>query len=161
VKKRTLMNPFRALLAFLLLGPAMPAFAQTCAVPITIPTIGAFNGNTCTSTNQLPYLANGAIAVIGNEDVYHLTAANANSIVLTAQPEAALDLALFVCRNQCSTYATCIAAVDAGGAGAAESTQLPDGPGDYYVIVGTANPATPICGSYTLIVAGPLGKNPR
>ena len=136
----------------------MPAFAQTCAAPILIAGIGAVAGNTCASTNQLPYLANGAIAVIGNEDIYRLTAANANLIQLHVQPEAGLDLALFVCRNQCSTYATCIATVDNGGAGVAESTQLPDGPGDYYVIVGTAASTSPTCGNYSLTVSGPLDQ---
>jgi hypothetical protein len=150
------MTPIRTLLVFLFLGGAMPAFAQTCAAPITIAATGVFNGNTCTSTNQLPYLANGAIAVIGNQDIYRLTSVNANAITLNAQPEAGLDLALFVCHNQCSTYATCIAAVDNGGAGVAESTQLPEGPGDYYIIVGTAASTSPTCGNNTLTVAGPL-----
>jgi len=155
---KTSTNPLRYLCALLILCPALPAFAQTCAAPIAIVATGFFNGNTCASTNQLPYLANGAIAVIGNEDIYRLTAVNANAITLNVQPEAGLDLALFVCRNQCSTYATCIATVDNGGPGVAESTQLPDGPGDYYIIVGTAAQVAPQCGNYTLTVSAPLDQ---
>lgn len=156
---KTCMNPLSSVCTFLTLLAAMPGFAQTCATPLPIAAGMPLNGNTCASTNQLPYVANGAIAFSGKQDIYLFTTANANLIQLQVQPEAGLDLALFVCRNQCTTYATCIATVDDRGVGVTESTQLPDGPGDYYVIVGTAASTLPTCGNYTLTVTGPLDQS--
>ncbi len=136
------------------MGAALTASAQTCASPTPIVSTGTFPGNTCTNTNQLPYLANGAISVAGNQDVYFIHAVNAQSVSLTLVPDASVDMALFICRNQCSTYTTCIAAVDAGVAGGTVSAPLPDGPGDYYVIVGSTSAGT--CGNYDLNVIAPL-----
>ena len=149
------MITIRGCLAVAFFCCAAPLFAQTCAAPTEIVTTGAFNSDTCSSTNQLPYLANGAIAAFGNQDVYHLRVADGTGVTLNAQPQPAVDLALFVCRNQCSTYATCVATADAGGAGFAEAATLPAGPGDYYVIVSSGQVQ---CGSYSLSVAAPLGK---
>lgn len=129
------------------------ACAQTCASPLALP-LPWTTGNTCNSTNQLPYLANGAVAAAGAQDIYHGVAVNAQSVSIQVQPDAGIDLALFICPNQCSTYATCIAAVDDGGAGVAETAALPDGPGDYYIIVGATGSG---CGGYTLSVIAPLG----
>jgi hypothetical protein len=141
---------------FLLLQTTVlsPAFAQTCANPTALVSAGSFAGNTCTSTNQLPYVANGAIATGGNQDVYFIHTTDGHSIFLNVQPNATVDMSLLVCRNQCSTYTTCVAAVDPGVAGTTASATLPDGPGDYYVIVGTASAAS--CGSYTLTLFSPL-----
>jgi hypothetical protein len=155
--KGTSMNPIRTLLVFLLLGLSMPVFAQTCAAPIPITALSPMSGNTCASTNQLPYLANGAISFLGNQDIYHLAVADGTQVQVHVTPEAGLDLAVFVCRNQCSTYATCVATVDDGGAGVQETAPLPDGPGDYYVIVGTAVSAL-TCGNYQLTVSMPLDQ---
>lgn len=116
---------------------------------------GVFNSDTCNSTNQLPYLANGAIAAFGNQDVYHLRVSDGSGVTLGVLPQPAVDLALFVCRNQCSTYATCVAAVDAGAAGSLETATLPAGPGDYYVVVSSSQAQ---CGGYNLSVTAPLGK---
>ncbi len=146
---------FIARRSFLLMQIAFifPAFAQTCTNPTALVSVGSWTGNTCTSTNQLPYVANGAIATGANQDVYFVHTANAGSIALSLQPNASVDMGLFVCRNQCSTYATCVAAIDPGVAGEAASTTLPPGPGDYYIIVGTASSAS--CGDYTLTLAVP------
>lgn len=130
------------------------AFAQTCASPTALVSAGTTTGNTCTSTNQLPFLANGAISASGNQDVYFVHVADGHSILLSVRPDASVDMGLFVCRNQCSTYATCVAAADSGTAGTTTNATLPDGPGDYYVIVGTSSTAT--CGNYTLTLVPPL-----
>jgi hypothetical protein len=37
-----------------------------------------------------------------------------------------------------------------------EIAPLPDGPGDYYVIVASVGTAAPNCGSYNLAVSGPV-----
>ena len=137
--------------SFSMLVQVMPVLGQTCAEPIEITNVpGQYSGNTCNNTNQLPYLANGAISVIGNQDIYYIHALNAHSVTLTVQPEATVDLGLYICRNQCSTYASCTAAVDPGIAGVAASAPLPDGPGDYYVIVAASGSLGPMCGNYTL-----------
>jgi hypothetical protein len=154
------MNAFhyawRCCFVLTLVSAGLPASAQTCASPIAITDTGTVTGNTCNNTNQLPYLANGAISVIGNQDVYYIDALNAHSITLTVQPEATVDLGLYICRNQCSTYASCTAAVDPGVAGTAVSAPLPDGPGDYYVIVAASGSLGPMCGNYTLTLTAPL-----
>jgi len=106
----------------------------------------------------LPYLANGAIAFVGNQDIYRLTVLDGTDVQLHLSPEAGLDLAVFVCRNQCSTYATCVATIDDGGAGVQETAPLPSGPGDYYVIVGATTLATSTCGNYSLTVSTPLDQ---
>jgi hypothetical protein len=149
------MHSWQAVAAVLMLIAAMPASGQTCASPI--PIVGtAFSGNTCNNSTHLPALANGAILTGGGgEDVYHISGADLSQVSVALQASAGVDLALFVCPNQCSTYATCIAAVD-NGAGAIESVPLPDGPGDYYVIVASVAAVTPNCGSYNLSVSGPL-----
>ena len=146
---------FIARLCFLLIvnTVVLPAWAQTCANPTALVNAGTLSGNTCTSTNQLPYLANGAISTAGNQDVYLVDTARTGPIFLAVQPDASVDMGLFVCRNQCSTYATCIA-IDTGVAGTEVSATLLSGPGDYYVIVGAASPA--ICGHYTLTLAPQL-----
>jgi len=150
----------RAAAAVLLLIAAMHASAQTCATPIAAIPLGSYSGNTCNNSTHLPALANGAIVTNGGgEDVYHISGANLSQVSLILQPGAGVDLALFVCPNQCSTYATCIAAVDNGGAGAMESVLLSDGPGDYYVVVASVAAVTPNCGSYNLFVQAPVGAN--
>jgi hypothetical protein len=136
------------------IAAVLPAFGQTCANPTALVSAGSLTGNTCTSTNQLPYIANGAISAGGNQDVYYIHTANGHSVLLTVQPDPSVDMGLFVCRNQCSTYATCVAALDPGVSGTTTTATLPDGPGDYYVIVGTASAAS--CGSYTLSLIPPL-----
>lgn len=132
-----------------------PVFAQSCASPIEISgVVSQFAGNTCNSSNQLPNLANGMIYSPGSQDIYHLSIADGTGVQLHLTPAAALDGVLFVCRNVCATYSTCIAAVDSGGAGIAEVASLPSGPGDYYVIVGSS--ASPVCGTYNLVLSSPL-----
>jgi len=131
------------------------AYAQSCASPIEVSVPATqFTGNTCNSTNQLPYLVNGAVQAPGNQDIYHLRVTDGSGIQLQLTPAVALDGVLFVCRNLCATYSSCVAAVDSGGIGAAEMASLPPGPGDYYVIIGSVVPA---CGTYNLTVSAPLG----
>ncbi len=149
-------SALRCCFALAMMSVGLPAFAQTCASPIALTDTGISTGNTCNNTNQLPFLANGAISVIGNQDIYYIHALNAHSVTLTVQPEATVDLGLYICRNQCSTYASCTAAVDPGVAGVAASAPLPDGPGDYYVIVAASGSLGPMCGNYTLTLTAPL-----
>lgn len=149
-RERTLQRIALLLLAIFL--AVEDVAAQSCASPIAL--VGSTTGNTCNGTNQLPYLGNGAIAANGAQDIYHIVAANAQSLSIQVQPDTGVDLALFICPNQCSTYATCIAAVDDGGAGMAETAALPDGPGDYYVIVGATGTG---CGGYSVKLVAPLG----
>ena len=144
----------RLCFALIQIAVDLPALAQTCANPTAIVSAGTLTGNTCASANQLPYLVNGAISTQGNQDVYLIHTSNPGPIFLSVQPNASVDMALFVCRNQCSTYATCVAAFDPGVAGTAVGATLPAAPGDYYIIVGTSSPAT--CGQYTLTVAPQL-----
>jgi hypothetical protein len=146
---------FRIAVATLLMSVASGVVAQTCASPISIVSAGTSTGNTCSGSNQLPYIANGAIENSENQDIYFVHATNAQSVTLTVTPQAGVDLQLAICRNQCSTYATCTSVVDSGIAGAVQSAPLPDGPGDYFIIVGGTLSSTPSCGSYTLNLAAP------
>jgi hypothetical protein len=133
-------------------------FAQTCSAPLQITTVGTYNGNTCSNSNTLPYLANGGVLTPGNEAVYHIAvgAAVQFPVAVTLTPDSGVDLALFVCRGPCSTYSTCIAAVD-GGSGVTSSTQLPAEAGDYFIIIGALEQsAGQTCGNYSLTISAPL-----
>jgi hypothetical protein len=143
---------------FVLNAAAGSAFAQTCSAPIEITTLGNNTGNTCTNSNTLPYLANGAMSTPGNEAVYHMSvgAAASSPIIATLTPDSGVDLALFICRGPCSTYSTCVAAVD-GGSGISSSAQIPAGVGDYFIIIGALEQsAGQTCGNYSLIISAPL-----
>jgi hypothetical protein len=152
------MNPLHYLCASLAACAAIPAFAQSCATPIEI-AIAPYTStrSTCSSTNNLPDLANGAIANQGADDVYRIAVGAATSQQGTATliPAAGVDLSLFICRGPCGTYATCVAAVD-NGAGAVNSAQIPAVPGDYFIVVAHAASSAPSCGNYTLNIAYPL-----
>ena len=149
------MNTLRYVFTAVILSGAAPVLAQSCANPIPITIVSTYSGNTCTSTPQLPSLANGAIQLFGNQDIYHVGAADVQvGTQLVVTPSATFDVEVFVCRNQCSTYATCVSAEDAQGPGGVETAKLPPGPGDYYVIIGS--PPTSDCGTYTMSVLGPL-----
>jgi hypothetical protein len=154
------MHPIRYLCASLFACVATPAFAQTCAAPIEI-AVAPFvsTRSTCSNTNNLPYLANGAIANQGEDDVYHIAigAAVMYEGTATLTPEAGVDLSLFICRGPCGTYSTCVAAVD-NGTGAVDAAQIPAVPGDYFIVVGHAGSSLPTCGNYTLSIAYPLGR---
>jgi hypothetical protein len=137
-----------ALIAFATTGSA-----QTCASPIILATTPqAVTGTTCAGTQQLPTFANGAIN--GTQQIVHRirTTAPTTGLQVSVQPEPSQDVAVFVCSNQCSPTATCVAAVDDNGGGGAETASIPSAPGDYYVIV--QNVGT--CGSYSLVFTGPL-----
>src|SRR5262249_21263960 len=134
-----MMIVLRVALAVLALT-GIPAFAQTCASPIDVVTTGFFDRTTCGGTNQLPYLANGAIAASGAQEIYHVLASDSQGVALHLQPlDAGLDLSLLICRDRCSAYATCTAAADAS-AGSSADAPLPDGPGEYYIVVGATEP---------------------
>src|SRR5262249_14440489 len=135
-------------IALVTMLPASNATSQTCASPVPIAFNSPVLGNTCNSTNQLPYLVNGAIAASGSQDIYRVTVLDGRLITLYVEPVAGVDLAVFVCPNECSTYSSCIIAADSEGAGGVETAALPDGPGDYYVIVGATAALT--CGGYSL-----------
>jgi hypothetical protein len=146
---------FIALLGFAI---SPDASAQSCATPTQIVAAGsAFSGDTCNNTNQLPFLANGAISAPGSQDIYHMSVGDGSGFVLSVVPDSGVDASVFICRNQCTTYATCVAAVDFGGAGFTETATLPPGVGDYYIVVQTA-PAQ--CGSYNLSVSGFVKTTP-
>ena len=152
----TMTQHRRALLTLLLLMlPFAPAFGQTCAAPIEIsgPQM-SFDGNTCSNTNTLPQLANGALTNRGPTAVYHLAIApNSNVTAATLTPTDGKDLTLYLCRSPCSTYSTCVAVVD-NGAGAQNTANLPTQPGDYYIVVGAITGE--VCGTYHLAIVAPL-----
>jgi len=131
------------------------ASAQSCATPIAIATAGPVVGNTCSGSVQLPNLIDGAIQNSNPQIVYRVALASPTDVHVALQPDASTDMSMFVCPNQCSTAATCLA-VDAAGAGGVENIALPDVPGDYYVIVQSSNGTAPTCGTYTLTVSAPL-----
>jgi hypothetical protein len=143
---------------FVLNAAAGSALAQTCSAPIEITNIGTNTGTSCANSNTLPNLANGAIVTSGNQAVYHIApgAANQYGITVTLTPDSGVDLGLFICRGPCSSYSTCIAAVDSG-AGMTSSAQIPAGAGDYFIIVGALGESTALtCGNYSLITSAPL-----
>jgi hypothetical protein len=154
------MNPLRYLCICLVANAPMPALAQTCAAPIEIvlpPSASVYTtvGNTCDSSNNLPYLANGAIANHGEDDVYRVAIGLAG-VDVAMTPEAGVDLSLFLCRGPCGTYATCTAAVD-DGVGAFNWAPIPPLAGEYFIIVGHAGESAPTCGSYTLNITAQFG----
>lgn len=136
---------------------AAPAAAQTCASPIQINTTSSVvTGTTCAGTTQLPSLANGAM--IGGQQIVHRITLGSGAqpgINVSLQPEAGVDMALFVCPNACSPVVTC-SAVDAQGAGGTETAPLPNTAGDYYIIVQSSTGTAPVCGGYSLVVTAPL-----
>ena len=144
-------NLFRLACASLILIVAAPVFAQSCANTIPITFGGNFTGNTCSGTNQLPALANGAIQASGPQAVYALQDLSSQylneTLTLTADPSA--NLSVFVCRNPCSTYASCVAVADVGsnGSGAAYLST----PAAYFVVIGST---AGTCGAYSLTVSG-------
>lgn len=141
-------------------GVVVSLHAQTCAAPIELISQVAANGThtdtTCGHANTLPYLGNGAILASGEQMIYHiLRVPNAYAGTITLTPAANVELGLFVCRGPCSTYSTCIAALD-NGPGVASTAQIPAGVGDYFVIVGSTPVTAASCGSYTLSTVFPL-----
>jgi hypothetical protein len=64
-------------------------------------------------------------------------------------------MSLLICRDQCSAYATCISAADVS-TGSVADAPLPDGPGEYYIVVGASDP---VCGNYQLSITAPLQSN--
>jgi len=153
----------RCAIAALVLSLSLVAglHAQTCAAPIEMTSQFMLNGphpdTTCSHPNTLQYLANGAISVSGEQMIYHIALGSlyaGGSITVT--PAANREMSLFVCRGPCSTYSTCIAAVD-NGLGVATTAQIPAGVGDYFVVVASTPVTTPSCGSYTLSTAFFLG----
>jgi hypothetical protein len=147
------MKIYRFLAMALLTSLSIPTFAQTCASPIEITTAINVSGSTCSGSKQLPSLANGAIAGTDHQIIFHASFANSNASSFVLHPDTGQDMALFVCPNQCSPLATCIAAVDENADGGVETAPIPDGPGDYFVIVQSTG-AT--CGGYTLNILAPL-----
>jgi hypothetical protein len=136
---------------------AVPALAQTCAAPTQILFTGWRVGDTCNNTQNLPYLANGAIVNNGEDDVYHVAI---GSLVtswgeVTLSPLADVDLTLFICHGPCGAYATCLSVADAA-AGSSATVYIPPVAGDYYIIVGHAGLTGATCGSYELSVSYPF-----
>jgi len=136
----------------MLFGAAAPAFGQACAASSVIPITngGAFFGNTCTSAVQLPALANGAIRTPGPQDIYalhDLSALYLNlTLTLTSSPN---SLSLYVCRNPCSTFGSCVAVADTDATGLAV-IYLPK-PAEYFVVVGST---ADTCNTYSLTAYG-------
>ena len=136
---------------------ALSGVAQTCTTPIPIVASGTVSGTTCSGTTQLPSLVNGAMTG-GQQIVYRATFATGlfPYVDLSLQPDAGVDMSLFVCPNACSSTASCIAAVDDNGAGIAEIASIPNPAGDYYIIVQAAPGSGPVCGGYSLTLSTPL-----
>jgi hypothetical protein len=145
---------FRCTLALTLLAAPCLGFAQSCASAIPI-TTNNFTGTTCGGTNSLPTLANGAILSIAPQVIYaqpDLSATYGYEIVsLNADPN---TLSLYVCKNPCSTYSTCVAVGDVGASGSVSLTVSP--PSEYSIIVGSSSGASGTCSSYTLAISVPL-----
>jgi hypothetical protein len=145
------INLFRLACASVILIAAAPVFAQSCVNTIPIASGGNFNGNTCSGTNQLPALANGAIQASGPQAIYALQDLSAiylnETFTLTAAPSA--NLSVFVCRNPCSTYASCVAVADVGSGGSGAA--FVSNPAAYFVVIGSA---AGTCGAYSLTVSG-------
>jgi hypothetical protein len=147
----TTLTTLRVCCVALLFGAAAPAFAQTCASnAIPVSNGGGFVGNTCNSTVQLPALANGAIQSPGPQDIYALHDLSALyldlTLTLTSSPN---SLSLYVCRNPCSTFASCVAVADTDGTGVA-TIKLPQ-PAEYFLVVGSA---AGTCNTYSLTIFG-------
>jgi len=150
--KHAIRQLLRRACAVMLLLAVVPAFGQTCANPLPIVSGGLFTGITCSSIGQLPAIANGAIQIPGLQVIYALSDLSASYLDLTltmsAQPN---TLSLFVCRNPCSTYTSCVAIADTGSPGTA-IVHL-DKPAEYFLVVGSANNT---CSQYSLTVNGTL-----
>jgi len=149
MKRTARLNCFRCLFAFAIAVVSAPALSQTCAAPIEY-TYSPVSGNTCNSTRNLPYLANGAIVNGGPDIVYHGYLLSTTSIY--AALEGVDNLSLYVCRGPCGTYSTCLAVIDSVAFAAYPTTIYPAAPGDYYFIVGSASG---VCGTYTLYLWTP------
>ena len=148
---KTCFNPLRYLCTVLILIAAAPAFAQSCANAIAITNGGNFSGNTCNGSNQLPALANGAIQAAGPQTIYALHDLSSiylnETLTLTADPST--NLSLFVCRNPCSTYSSCVAVADVGSIGS--GVAFVNNAAEYFVVVGST---LGTCGAYNLQIIG-------
>jgi len=140
-----------ALALVLLCAPCL-GFAQSCANPIVIaPPETSVSGSTCSGTNYLSSVANGAIPSPGPQVIYRqpdLSAVAVSEFVsLQADPN---SLSLYVCSSPCSTYASCFAVADVGANGETVVNLTP--PREAYLIVGSSNGS---CSSYTLSISAP------
>jgi hypothetical protein len=145
------MNFLQPALSTLLLSISLAASAQSCTtVPVSSPT-GGLSGTTCSATNQLPVLANGAIQTPGPQAIYAVQDFSAalldETFTLSADP--ASNLSLFVCRNPCSTYASCVGVADVDGTG--HATVHLARPLESIVVVGSM---VGTCATYTLSISG-------
>lgn len=141
------------LCAAVTLLPMGGAFAQGCANPIPITVAGTFAGSTCGGSNYLPAVANGAVAARGNQVIYALPDFSASLLNEYVQLDASANSAsVYVCRNPCSTYSSCVAAGDVDASGSV-TVQLGK-PAEYFIVVQAQLAPSGICGNYTLSVGG-------
>ena len=153
---KTFMNPIRFVYAVLILFASAPVFAQSCANAIPITNGGTFSGTTCSQSNQFPTLVNGAIQTPGQQVIYALSDLSAQYLneqfTLTADPN---SLSLYVCRNPCSTYASCVAAGDVGSTGSV-TLNLPK-PAEYFLVLGSTSG---VCSTFSLTITGTFNDRP-
>jgi hypothetical protein len=153
--KQISLTPLRSICAALMISAVGPLFAQACSGMLPIVSGGVFSGSTCSGSNQLPVLTNGAMQSPGPQSIYELHDLSAQYLNLTLELTTELtaepnSLSLYVCRNPCSAIASCVAVADTDATGKA-TINLPK-PDEYFVVVGSASGTC--SNNYSLLVFG-------
>lgn len=86
--------------------------AQTCENPLALPPSSQIAGNTATSANNVPAVANGTISTSGNDIVYRAHFGPPYGASIVVQPQYIGDVGIFLCRA-CHPAADCVAFADA------------------------------------------------
>jgi len=153
---RDRLNPLARAAACFVVWLAAPTIsvAQSCAAPIQVPSSMNITASTCDSTMSMPFISSGTVLNQGPDAVYRLTSPLPGvgpwRGSVTLQPDANVDLALFLCTGTCSTYATCFGFVDKGP-GNASTLTIPESY-DVFLVVAHPSEALPTCGNYSLQV---------
>jgi hypothetical protein len=150
-----LNHAFAALALFFL---AMPlAIAQSCPVPLQMPTINIpVHIDTCSSA-YLPDTFCGGITPTGPAVVFNLYVLYPNSAttLLVEPDDASYDPGFAIESRQCSDLSICPYTIDAAGPGVTEQLNLGGIDSGQYFLVITSFAPTQTCGGATVLLSNP------
>lgn len=129
------------------------AFAQTCASPLPIQSDSSQNGDTCAAGNVIPSF--GALPSPHNDIVYSFVAQGANATI--TMPASDFNYGAFfldACDTDGNAFPT--QAITNPPGGSFPVSGLVDGQTYYIVVSGSPAEGNPVCGTFTINVAGPL-----
>jgi hypothetical protein len=133
------------------------ASAQSCSVPLAMPTINVpVHIDTCTST-YIPSTFCGGISPTGPAVVFNLDIAYPNSATtLQVLPDdSSYDAAFVIESTQCSELSICPYAIDGAGRGAIEQLNLGGIDSGRYFLVVTSFAGSQTCGGANVTLSNP------